>query len=207
MPDVILIGGPNGAGKSTAAPFLLRDYLGILEFVNADTVAQGLAAFSPERAAVAAGRIVLGRLQDLVLQGADFALESTLSGRTLATMLRGALGRGYRLHLVYLWVPSAEVSIQRVAERVRGGGHGVPLADLRRRYRRSVRNFLELYRPLAHRWEAFENSGVAPLLLARGSGHNELEVRRPPMWARLWEVSGLGPVQDDHGVDGRHGGG
>jgi predicted ABC-type ATPase len=197
VPTFIVLGGPNGAGKSTAAPAVLRDYLGVLEFVNADTVAQGLSGFSPDRAAVGAGRIVLQRVQDLVERGGNFALESTLSGRSLAGLLRAAQSRGYRVHLVYLWIPSVEASIQRVEERVRMGGHNVPLSDLQRRYRRSVRNFLELYRPLADRWDAYENSGPAPLLVARGSGHTEGEIWRPSIWRRLLEAGGHGPAQDD----------
>lgn len=198
MPTLIVLGGPNGAGKSTAAPTLLRDYLGVLEFVNADTIAQGLSGFSPERAAVGAGRIVLRRVQDLVERGGDFALESTLSGRSLAGQLRAAQARGYRVHVIYLWIPSVEASVQRVGERVRMGGHAVPLVDLQRRFRRSAHNFVELYRPLANRWEVFENSGPVPLLVARGSGHTEGEILRPSIWGRLLEAGERGPAQDGH---------
>ena len=100
------------------------------------------------------------------------------------------------MHLVYLWIPSVEASIQRVAERVRMGGHGVPLADLRRRYQRSVHNFVELYRPLSDRWEVFENSGPVPLLVARGSGHTQGEVWSPSIWRQLLEAGGHGPEED-----------
>jgi predicted ABC-type ATPase len=78
MPDVIVIAGPNGAGKSTLAPALLRDTLGILEFVNADTIAEGLSAFAPEDASFDAGRVMLGRLHELAEAGKDFAFETTL---------------------------------------------------------------------------------------------------------------------------------
>lgn len=196
MPTLIVIGGPNGAGKSTAAPALLRDYAGVTEFVNADTVALGLSAFSPERVAVAAGRVVLQRVRGLIDSGGDFALESTLSGRTLASLIRLALTQGYRFHLIYLWIPSIEASLRRVQQRVLMGGHDVPLADLQRRYRRSVGNFLDLYRPLAHLWETYDNSRARPLLVARGLGHSETEIRRPATWSRILEVTGLGQSKD-----------
>lgn len=195
MPDFLVIGGPNGAGKSTAAPALLRDLLRVVEFVNTDTVAQGLSAFAPEAAAVQAGRLVLRRLADLGRQGRDFAFESTLSGRSLAKLVGDLAGRGYRFHLFYLWLPSVETAVARVAERVRAGGHAVPEADVRRRHGRSLVNFYHLYRPLANTWECYENSGVDPLLVARGEGHTVREVRHPARW-RLIEEAAHGRFQD-----------
>jgi predicted ABC-type ATPase len=86
-PKVIVIAGPNGAGKSTLAPALLRDTFGVLTYVNADTIAQGLSAFRPEGAAVEAGRVMLRRLRTLAEQGETFAFESTLAGRAYAPWL------------------------------------------------------------------------------------------------------------------------
>ncbi len=195
MPGLFVIAGPNGAGKSTAAPALLRDYLGVREFVNADTVALGLSGFSPDTAAVAAGRVVLQRVHDLIAAQRDFAVESTLSGRSLAVSLQTAINKGYEVHVVYFWLPSARASLERVRQRVRSGGHGVPEPALLRRYGRSVKNFLTLYRPLAHRWEVFENSGSSPLPVARGRGHTVVEVRNKYLWELLQEV-GLGQAED-----------
>lgn len=196
MPDLIVIAGPNGAGKSTAAPAVLRDYLGVRAFVNADTVALGLSGFAPDTAAVAAGRVVLQRVHDLISDHRDFALESTLSGRSLATSLRTAIHEGYAVHIVYFRLPTAQASVDRVAQRVREGGHGVPETTLLRRYGRSVRNFLTLYQPLAHGWEVFENAGSRPLLVARGQGHTVTEVRQTALWGRIQEV-GFGTGKDD----------
>ena len=81
MPNVIIISGPNGAGKSTLAPYLLRDTFGILEYVNADTIAEGLSAFAAETVAMEAGRVMLKQLKTLALQQKDFAFETTLSSR------------------------------------------------------------------------------------------------------------------------------
>jgi predicted ABC-type ATPase len=125
MPKVVVIAGPNGAGKSTAAPAVLRDALLVNEFVNADTIAAGLSAFCPEAVAVTAGRVMLERIRKLARDRQDFAFETTLASRTFAPWLRKLQSQGYRFHLVYLWLPTVELAVARVAERVRRGGHAV----------------------------------------------------------------------------------
>ncbi len=104
MPNVIVIAGPNGAGKSTLAPALLRDTFGILEYVNADTIAEGLSAFAPHDASFDAGRVMLGRLHDLAEEGKDFAFETTLASRTYARWLSELKEKGYRVSLIFLWL-------------------------------------------------------------------------------------------------------
>src|SRR5207302_10066559 len=84
LPQVIIIAGPNGAGKTTLAPFLLRDTLGILEYVNADPIALGLSGFDPASVAFEAGRVMLRRLHELAAQRKTFALESTLAAKSYA---------------------------------------------------------------------------------------------------------------------------
>lgn len=148
-PSIILLAGPNGAGKTTAAPTLLKGTLGIVEFVNADTIAQGLAGFDPERASIPAGRVMLNRLKDLAEHRISFAFESTLASRTFAPWLRELIENGYDFHLVFLWLPTAAFAVDRVANRVKMGGHDVPEITIRRRYSAGLRNFFELYRALA----------------------------------------------------------
>jgi predicted ABC-type ATPase len=126
MPHVIVIAGANGAGKSTVAPFLLRDKLGVSEFVNADTLAQGLSAFAPEKAAITAGKIMLSRLNELAEVGKDFAFETTLSTRSFVPRLQKMRENAYKFKLVFLWLASSELAVSRVAERVRQGGHDIP---------------------------------------------------------------------------------
>lgn len=125
MPKVVVIAGPNGAGKSTAAPAVLRTALLVNEFVNADTIAAGLSTFSPGAVAVTAGRVMLERIRKLARERRDFAFETTLASRTFAPWLRRLQSQGYRFHLVYLWLPTVELCVARVAERVRRGGHAV----------------------------------------------------------------------------------
>jgi len=96
-PLVVVLAGPNGAGKSTSAARLLPEALSVEEFVNADTIAQGLSAYRPEAAAVAAGRVMLERLHFLARERRDFAFETTLAGRGHARWLRELRASRYRV--------------------------------------------------------------------------------------------------------------
>jgi predicted ABC-type ATPase len=160
-PAVIVLAGPNGAGKTTSARTLLAETLSVMTYVNADVIAQGLAGFDPDSAAVEASRIMLERLRELAVQRADFAFETTLAARTYAGWLRELQQDGYRVHLEYFWLVSADLAVARVAERVRQGGHNVPEATIRQRYRRSLENFFTIYRPLVDSWRVHDNSGLA----------------------------------------------
>ena len=158
QPTVVVIAGPNGAGKSTAAPFLLKQALGILEFVNADQIAAGLSAYSPETVSFEAGRIMLKRLHDLAATNVSFAFESTLSSRTFALFLTQCKAQGYKVQIFYIALPSAALAVNRVALRVKLGGHNIPQADIERRFQRSLHNLYALYLPLADRWTVLDNA-------------------------------------------------
>lgn len=167
MPDVIVIAGPNGAGKSTLAPALLRDTFGILEFVNADTIAEGLSAFAPEDASFDAGRVMLGRLHELAEARRDFAFETTLASRFYASWLQKLKAEGYRVSVIFLWLGTVETAIERVNERVRLGGHSIPEETIRRRFDRGIGNFFELYLQVADAWRVFDAASEAPKEIAR----------------------------------------
>jgi predicted ABC-type ATPase len=158
MPKVVVIAGPNGAGKSTTAPAILRRAWQVGEFVNADTIAAGLSAFAPETVAFASGRLMLDRVRELAHEGRDFAFETTLASKSFAPWLKNLQAEGYTLHLVYLWLPTVELALARVAERVRRGGHAVPESTVRRRYDRSLANFFTLYSVFADSWVMLDNS-------------------------------------------------
>jgi predicted ABC-type ATPase len=179
----VALAGPNGAGKSTVGPALLKDTLGITKFVNADTIAQGLSGFDPSAAAFEAGRVMLRRLRDLAVRGESFAFETTLAARSYATWIPRLLERGYEFHLLFVWLQSPELAIARVRDRVRVGGHDVPDATVRRRYRRGLLNFFGLYRPLAASWRFYDNSGPnRPVLIALGEGDRKERVLATSRW-------------------------
>lgn len=161
MANIVVISGPNGAGKSTTAPALLRKAFAMEEFVNADTIASGLSAFAPDSVAFTAGRVMLDRIHELAAARVDFAFETTLASRSFAPWLRELQSESYMVHLIYLWLPSADLAVERVAERVRRGGHNVPDTVVRRRYEKSLSNFFNLYRPFADSWLMLDNSRPA----------------------------------------------
>jgi predicted ABC-type ATPase len=185
MPNVIIISGANGAGKSTLAPYLLRDTFGILEYVNADTLALGLSAFAPENAAFEAGRLMLGRLNELARSHRDFAFETTLASRFYARWLKDLQLSGYRFHLIYLWLKNPELAIERVRERVRVGGHNVPETTIRRRYERGRQNFFSLYRPLADSWQVYDVSALIPRKIAFGDKIAGERVLMKVLWKKI----------------------
>lgn len=185
-PSVVVLAGPNGAGKSTVAPVLLQGALGVAEFVDADVIARGLSAFHPEAVALAAGRLMVRRLRELARQRVSFAFETTLASRSFAPWLTGLMASGYSFHLVFLWLPSADFAVERVANRVLMGGHHVPADTVRRRYRAGLHNFFTLYQPLATTWRVYDNS-ISPLpkLIAAGRGPETTQVEDRAAWEQV----------------------
>ena len=164
--NIIIIAGPNGAGKTTFAREFLPQEANCPTFINADLIAQGLSPFRPEAAALRAGRIMLEMIADCVRRGESFAIETTLSGRGYAQLIPAWKRAGYRVTIFFLELPSAEMAVQRVALRVRQGGHHIPEPVIRRRFQAGRENFLSLYKPLADAWRHYDNAGEEPLLIA-----------------------------------------
>lgn len=188
MPHVIIISGSNGSGKSTAAPALLQDTVHINDFVNADVIAQGLSAFQPEKAAIQAGKIMLDRLKTLANQGANFAFETTLASRTFAEWIKKLKASGYQFHLVFLWLKDVELAVSRVADRIRMGGHSVPEETIRRRYKAGLRNFFNLYIPIADSWQFYDNSDAERLTLIALKAQNKIKIEDEITWKYLTET-------------------
>jgi predicted ABC-type ATPase len=164
----------------------LAETLHLMTFVNADVIAQGLAGFDPDSAAIEASRIMLERLHALAEARADFAFETTLAARTLAGWLDRLRQTGYVVHLVYFWLESADLAVARVAERVRMGGHNVPEATVRQRYRRSVQNLLRLYQPVVTAWQIHDNSqDESYRLVAEGGAGGAEVIRDEAVWQRI----------------------
>lgn len=167
-PRCIVIAGPNGAGKTTFAREFLPREGGVIHFVNADLIASGLSPLKPELAVRQGGRLVLMELNRLTRARKNFAFETTLSGRTYFKLLTQWKTEGYRIEIVFLSLPAVGLAFQRIAARVRQGGHDVPRSDVVRRFSRSVSNFRSIYRDLADKWAIYDNSGERPRLLEEG---------------------------------------
>ena len=112
-----------------------------------------------------AGRLVLERIHECAGARTDFAFETTLAGRSYVRLLRNLHAQGYRIHMFYLWIPGPELALLRIRERVRDGGHNVPVSHVRRRFGRTLRNLLQLYRPLLDTLRVFDNSTRDPRLI------------------------------------------
>ena len=179
-PTIVILGGPNGAGKSTCAAILIPDFV---PFINADEIAKTLPNFPSPAADVEAGRILLRRMDEYAEQNVDFAVETTLSSRALAPRIKRLQAAGYRFSLGYVWLPDVNLSIARVAERVRSGGHNIPEDVIRRRYKAGLKNFFELYRPIADVWEVYMNiTHLKPLRIASGVRTDRIEIYDPTVW-------------------------
>ncbi len=158
MKEIVILGGPNGAGKTTAARKLLLKFPQVREFLNADEFAREIAPQDVASASIAAGRKMLMRMNELVTLGVSFGFESTLSGKSYVRLLKNCKQAGWRITVLYLWLPSPEDAIERVERRVQAGGHNVPVEDIRRRYYAGLSNLLKLYVPLADELEIYDNS-------------------------------------------------
>ena len=164
-PTVYVIAGPNGAGKTTfAMKFLPR--ISEANFINADLIAAGVSPLKPASVAAAAGRIFLARIRELTSQRVDFAFETTLSGRSYVNLLSDLRSAGYHIHLFFLWLPSLDLAVKRVADRVRKGGHDIPAEIVGRRFKRGIHNLFNLYRGLCDLIVIYDNSTAEPRLVA-----------------------------------------
>lgn len=154
-PQFIIIGGGNGSGKSTSAAFVLP---GVIPYINADEIAKALPEAEGENKDVRASRILINAMDEYEARRDDFAIETTLASRSLAPRVRRLRENGYRFQLLFFWLASPELNIQRVAERVQKGGHHIPEDVIRRRYVGGLKNFFSIYLPLADDWRAFDNT-------------------------------------------------
>ena len=188
MKDVIVLGGPNGAGKTTAASTLLPWHLGIREFVNADEIARGVSPFNPEGSAIAAGRLLVTRIHALARGGGSFAFETTCAGRGHVQLLRSCKERKYRVTLLFLWLPSPQIALARVARRVSQGGHGIPDDVVVRRYWAGLRNLSQLYLPFADIALIYDNSDEGRELIVELTA-KRLTVHDSARWKSIEEAT------------------
>lgn len=169
MPRLYIIAGCNGAGKTTASYTVLPEILHCNEFVNADEIARGLSPFNPENVAIEAGRLMLLRMNELLKEGIDFAFETTLATRCYSSFIKQAQTKGYYVSLVYFWLESPELAIDRVKMRVAAGGHNIQEEVIRRRYKSGIKNLFKLYTPICDYWIIFDNSKPPFKVIAKGN--------------------------------------
>ncbi|MEO3405974.1 zeta toxin family protein [Mucilaginibacter sp. CAU 1740] len=182
MPNLYIIAGCNGAGKTTASYTVLPELLNCKEFVNADNIAAGLSPFDPESVALEAGRIMLQRIEELLNRGVDFALETTLATRSYVSLVKRAQAKGYEVTLLFFWLSSPQIAMERVATRVSEGGHNIPIDVIERRYYRGIKNLISLYIPLCKTWLVIKNMNTGPEVVAKGLKASETSIIKPDVW-------------------------
>lgn len=185
MPRLYIISGCNGAGKTTASYTLLPEMLECSQFVNSDEFAKGLSPFNPEQASIQASRYMLLKIRYLFARKEDFAIETTLATRTLLKMVRVAQKEGYTVTLMYFWLNSPDLAVERVKARVAAGGHNIPEETIRRRYRVGISYFFKDYMPVCDRWILADNSKVPFRVIAEGSRNDIINIKDKETYEKI----------------------
>ncbi|MDR1344696.1 MAG: zeta toxin family protein [Tannerellaceae bacterium] len=187
MPYLYVISGCNGAGKTTASYTILPEMLKCKEFVNSDEIAKGISPFNADSIAVAveAGRIMHRRIKELIAAGETFALETTLATRSVVKLMQGAQEKGYYVTLLYLWLNTPDLAVERVKMRVAAGGHNIAESTIRRRYGSGIRNLFELYLPASDYWMITDNSMSPMEIIAKGFKNERKEIYKPTIFNKL----------------------
>ena len=189
MPRLYIISGCNGAGKTTASYSLLPEMLNCSEFVNSDEFAKGLSPFDPSKASIQASRFMLMKIRYLLKRQQDFAVETTLATRTLLKIVKQAQAAGYTVTLLYFWLRSPELAIERVKARVEAGGHNIPEETIRRRYQVGIYYFFNYYAPVCERWILADNSQIPFRVIAEGSKDELINIKDEETYAKIHAIA------------------
>lgn len=187
VPYLYIISGCNGAGKTTASYTILPEMLKCKEFVNSDEIAKGLSPFNSENIAVAveAGRIMYKRIKELIAAQETFALETTLATRSVVKLMQEAQKAGYYVTLLYFWLNTPDLAVERVKMRVAAGGHNIEESTIRRRYEAGIHNLFELYIPASDYWMITDNSMTPMEIIAKGFKADKKDIFNPIVFKKL----------------------
>ena len=188
MPKLYIISGCNGSGKTTASYTILPEMLNCHEYVNSDEFAKSLSPFDPSAASISASRYMLMKIRFMFDHHLDFGIETTLATRTLLKMVAEAQEKGYSVTVLYLWLNSPELAIQRVRTRVSTGGHNIPEDTIRRRYQKGLEYFFHDYRHLCNRWILADNSKPPFKVVAEGTNDSTM-IKDTGKFALIWSMA------------------
>jgi len=185
--NLYIIAGCNGAGKTTASFTILPEILECREFVNADEIARGLSPFQPEKVAIEAGRVMLGRVENLLNENSNFAFETTLATKSYKNTILRAQKNGYNVTLLFFWLRTVELAKERVRIRVAEGGHNIDEEVIERRYLNGIRNLFDIYLPIADEILIFDNSEGKHELIAEKSGNSTITITNEQKYYDLFK--------------------
>lgn len=185
MKRLYIIAGCNGAGKTTASYTVLPEMLNCKEFVNADEIAKGLSPFNADAVAVEAGRLMLSRIAMLLEKGETFSIETTLATRSYLNLVKKAQSQGYSVTLLFFWIDSPTLAKNRVAQRVREGGHSIPSDVIERRYFNGLKNLFEIFMPIVDDWCLYDNNSTLAQLVATGGRNKECIVEEKITYEKI----------------------
>ena len=183
--NLYIISGCNGAGKTTASYSVLPKMLDCLEFVNADEIARGLSPFNSERVATEAGHLMLQRIEDSLTNDETFAIETTLATKSYINLVRKAQAKGYQVNVLFFWLRTPELALQRIAERVASGGHNIPEDIVRRRYVAGISNLFRIFIPEVDFWNIYDNSQKPRIQIALGGREADTIVFNDTLFQKL----------------------
>lgn len=189
MPNLYIIAGPNSAGKTTASFTVLPELLECRQFVNADEIARGLSPFDSESVAIQAGRIMLARIDELLREEVDFAVETTLATKMYAALVRRAQALGYTVTLLYFWLSSPSLAKERVKKRVSEGGHNIPDDVIIRRFQRGLFHLFNDHIGKVNNWLVYDNSVKPREKIAFGSLEEIAEIYNHEKWETLKKIA------------------
>jgi predicted ABC-type ATPase len=182
MPEVYIIAGANGAGKSTISKNLRSMFE--IPIIDPDAIAREINAVNPESVAVLAGKAAINTAQQYISDSVSFGVETTLSGKSYLKMMKKLKESGWLVNLVYIGIEDPSINIQRVEERVKQGGHNVPIVDICRRYYRSLDNLI-LAIEIADFITIYDNSDRQfQLITTVESGVALVYVEKHPNWCQ-----------------------
>ena len=182
---ILMIAGPNGAGKTTTTLEMMTQSSELYEFINADEIARGLAPLHPESVALAASKLMIQRLKELLAEDKNFAFETTASGTNYVRHLKLAKSKGYEINLTFLWLSNPEQAVKRVAQRVKQGGHYVQDNTIIRRYYAGIKNLMNFYLPLSDFAIILDNSSEKRRIIARKERNKPINILEQSIWEKL----------------------
>jgi len=176
QPQLYIISGCNGAGKTTASYTILPKILKCKEFVNADEIARGLSPFRPEKVAIEAGKIMKRRVEELLKEKNNFAIETTLASKTYKNTILAARENGYNITLIFFWLNSVELAKERVKNRVKEGGNNIDCHVIERRYYGGIKNLFNIYLPIVDIALIYDNSDIHHVFVAEKELENDIQI-------------------------------